>query len=110
MEKVIGTFFTESCLPGSRDILYDPDAGNPDNLCSLCKTNLVPTPYKDQPESADGKGEEASEIEGRDMPRIIRPPSDLINCAADAQNRFYGNRGALACLSEVKTSFSLLFI
>jgi hypothetical protein len=95
MQKVLSTFFSESCMPGSRDAFYDPFITNPESLCELCKTNLIP--YK---ETIDASSEGSSEIEGRDT-KIIRPSNDMINCFADTTNRFYGNRGALACLNEV---------
>lgn len=113
--ETLGNYFGDSCLPGSRSIFHDPDASNPEKLCSLCQTQLhvaTTTTERVQPlrgavEDGDVEYDEENElnttpdgIEGSEdtIPFI---PNRALNCAAAASNRFYGTRGALTCLNEV---------
>lgn len=115
---LLGKYFSDSCLPGSRSIFHDPNASNPESLCTLCQTQLhvsttTTTTERVQPLRGaleDGDLEYDDEehelkttpdgIEGSEdtIPFI---PNRAVNCAASASNRFYGTRGALTCLNEV---------
>lgn len=106
--QLFGSFFNDSCFPGSRSIFHDPTATNPESLCTLCQTLAVqPTTIKPifhRANVAEGEeGEAPDGIEGSDDEEENIPfiPNRSINCAASPTNRFYGNRGALACLSEI---------
>lgn len=102
---MLENFFSDSCLPGALNAFYERTFNNSESLCKLCKTEWVP--YKramealgDQDESGD---EEEKDTEVRNMvPSTKVPPNfERFNCEAATANRFYGNKGALACLSEV---------
>lgn len=114
--QLLGNFFSQSCLPGSRSIFHDPDASNPENLCSLCQTqlhltttteNIIPLAgaLEDEEEYDEDKTELKTTpdgIEGSDDGDTLAiVPNRAVNCAASVTNRFYGTRGALTCLNEV---------
>lgn len=105
---LLASYFSDSCIPGSRSVFHDPTNSNPDNLCTLCQTQLVQTTtqgivalagemeYDDGTQTTDGiEGDEEFEE------KIPHVPNRSINCAASISNRFYGTRGALTCLNEV---------
>lgn len=104
---MLGRYFNDSCLPGSRSVFHDPSATNPESLCTLCQTLAVhPTTIRPNPRSAnvaEGKAPDAIEGSDDEEPDQETPfiPNRSINCAASPTNRFYGNRGALACLREI---------
>ncbi|CRK97686.1 CLUMA_CG011066, isoform A [Clunio marinus] len=111
--KLLGSYFNDSCLPGSRSVFHDPSVSNPESLCSLCQTQLVmPTttmqPIRpmadvliDDEEPQPEEVTEENEIEGSEGEILSFIPNRSINCAAAPSNRFYGTRGALTCLKEV---------
>lgn len=103
----MGSYFSESCLPGSKNIFHDPTASNPDNLCNLCQTKAVPwgtTTSRPKPQR-DGEDDYPTDaIEGdeaNDEKTIDFVVNRSVDCAASESNRFYGTRGALTCLNEV---------
>lgn len=114
--QLLGGYFGDSCLPGSRSIFHDPKTSNPESLCTLCQTHLFETTtvqaIRGMSDQINGDGEEGDGeakpegdgIEGADdadtntIPII---PNRSIDCAAGPMNRFYGSRGALTCLAEV---------
>lgn len=109
--QLLAGFFADSCMPGSRNIFYDPTATNPDKLCMLCSVEPATTshpvlrPMADRIDGEEDDAEKESEnpIEGSDNEdvNIVRfIPSSSIDCGASPMNRFYGTRGALTCLSE----------
>lgn len=125
--QVLGDFFSESCIPGSRDTLHDPNRIAPENLCNLCRTPIIP-PVQAADENADVLPEEPSpdgrsldgeedDVENEDgsPPVAGRDPRPIenvyteeflyrnlrANCDAVATNRYYGNAGALQCLDEM---------
>lgn len=108
---LLANFFSESCIPGSRSVFHDPTASNPENLCSLCQTQLIQTTTQaiqalagEVEYDEDGNpmvtpdGIEGDEEFDENVPHV---PNRSINCAASISNRFYGTRGALTCLNEV---------
>ena len=107
---LLGSIFNESCLPGSRDIFHDPTATNPDSLCSLCRTPIIPTSTQapkafnyDRDDDGDfaDKNEPEDAIEGQEEIVYAEPTIQYrTNCAADSDNKFYGTKGALSCLWE----------
>lgn len=113
--QLLGNYFSDSCLPGSRDIYHDLNATNPDSLCTLCQTQLMQTTTQAIVPHAGAleEGEENDEtelqgttdgIEGMDDEDAYNnrnTPNRAINCDASTSNRFYGTRGALTCLNEV---------
>ncbi|KAG5669349.1 hypothetical protein PVAND_017237 [Polypedilum vanderplanki] len=103
--QLIGNYFSDSCLPGSRNVFHDPTASNPESLCNLCQTQLHSTtqaPVAAFAGSLDEDYETTDGIEGDDDEgQIPLVPNRSINCAAMPSNRFYGTRGALSCLHEV---------
>lgn len=116
---LLGGYFSDSCLPGSRSIFHDPTASNPENLCTLCQTHLYETTtttqspiaalagslddteYDDGLQSTTDDGIEGDDDDNGDNENIPFAPNRAINCAAAPSNRFYGTRGALTCLHEV---------
>lgn len=117
--ELLGNYFSDSCLPGSRSIFHDPNASNPESLCTLCQTQLhvssttSTTERVQQFRGALDEGDKDIEydeenelnttpdgIEGSED-TIPFVPNRAVNCAASASNRFYGTRGALTCLNEV---------
>lgn len=110
--KLLAGYFAESCMPGSRNPFYDLTATNPDKLCLLCKIEAATTsqphirPMADRIDGDEDEedAEARNTIEGSDnedvnIVRLI--PTSAIDCAASPNNRFYGTRGALTCLSEL---------
>lgn len=119
--RVMDDHFAESCIPGARDILHDPQGIVSDRLCSLCRTSVAPPPPPPVVENADVLPEEqpaprSGDVDGEDSPaaddettathehltqeeRMLR--SLRGSCAATVDNRYYGNRGALQCLDEI---------
>lgn len=105
--EILNGFFGDSCLPGSQDELHsDPSNTTPDTLCNLCRTAIRPAIVADvMPEFSERVNfEEASGDETEDD-ILIAPRFDINNnnnnCLADTTNRFYSNKGALNCLSEI---------
>lgn len=124
---LLGEFFQETCSPGARNSLHDPFSLNPENLCTLCRPNAVAAssvgaakiaeetpedaPTEDDSEIAPAVGfDEESEVPleepvveiNNEQDDFNRAAADDINCVADSvTNRFYGNKGALQCLSEL---------
>lgn len=102
--QLLGTYFSESCLPGSKNIFHDPTASNPDNLCNLCQTKAMalgtttkrPKPQRDGEEDYPVEGQESDDEETVEI--VV---NRSVDCAASESNRFYGTRGALTCLNEV---------
>lgn len=79
-------------------------------MCTLCQTHLQDTttpraliPMADRIDGEEGEQPAVDAIEGSDDDSQNIPfiPNRSINCAASPSNRFYGTRGALACLSEI---------
>lgn len=107
--KLLGGYFGDSCFPGSRSVFHDPTASNPETLCTLCQTHLQDTttmraiPLSDRSNGEEGDEPAVDTIEGADDDSQNIPfiPNRSINCAAAPSNRFYGTRGALACLNEI---------
>ena len=105
--QLFGTYFSESCFPGSKNIFYEPSASNPDNLCSLCQTKAMalttttkkPKTQRDGEEDYPADAVEGSETDDEETVDIAVNRS--VDCAASESNRFYGTRGALTCLNEV---------
>lgn len=103
---MLGQFFDESCLPGSRNPFYEPLAHNPDSLCSLCQTQLQESSTTAAPRpmailiDGEDKEDDNDGIEAQDE-TLSFVPNRAIDCIAASSNRFYGTKGALACLSEV---------
>lgn len=102
---VLENFFGESCLPGALDAFYESTFSNSEKLCKLCKTEWAPYRNSLQASLNADESEEKSEVdlERRDMsPTTKDPPNyNRFNCVPKPHNRFYGNKGALTCLSEV---------
>lgn len=107
--SLLGDYFSDSCFPGSRSIFHNPAASNPETLCTLCQIHFLETTSAPVRALANRLGDdddqaedEPDNIEGGDgdenLPFI---PNRSINCAAAPSNRYYGTRGALACLSEI---------
>lgn len=103
--RLLGNFFQDSCAPGSRDNLHDPHGQNAESLCALCRVpgpnDLVPAPFSADEEQEDSTAQ--SELE--EQPSEVQGKSDVdvtisrnVNCAANDNNPFYGNRGAMNCL------------
>lgn len=109
-------------MPGSRSFFHDKTSKNPESLCTLCQSKAVhypiPTlepstttrqpvqPFKDASadEYYDDDEQKKAEVtpEGADEPTPPAfVPSRAIDCTAESTNRFYGVRGALACLAEL---------
>lgn len=113
---LLGEYFSDSCLPGSRSFFHDRTGKNPETLCALCQTKAahfpIPTlPTTRQPVQPlkDANEEDYEEIdaaaaeatpEGADETTTF-VPNRSIDCSAQWTNRFYGTRGALSCLHEV---------
>lgn len=110
---LLANFFSESCLPGSRSVFHDPTSSNPENLCTLCQTQLYQTSTTTQKIKAQADlvydeyglltettddGIEGGDEDNENVPHV---PNRAVNCAASTSNRFYGTRGALTCLNEV---------
>lgn len=116
--KLMGEHFGDSCIPGSHDILHDPQGTVSDKLCNLCRTTVGPAVVENADvlpeETPSGRileeGEEVHEDEvshdtlaqhgsltEEEIQRRYLPGS----CSADVTNRYFGNRGALQCLSEI---------
>ncbi|XP_055630432.1 transferrin-like [Toxorhynchites rutilus septentrionalis] len=100
--RLLGDFFSDSCAPGSRDSLHDPQGENPESLCTLCR---IPIPRSSP--SDDGGEVKALTDDVEDHPLEIQGRLDLegsiarnIDCGANSQNPFYGTRGALNCLRQ----------
>lgn len=98
--RLLGDFFSDSCAPGSRDSLHDPQGANPESLCSLCQANPATR-------SGDSEVEGLVTDELEDSPNEVQGKSDLevtigrnVDCAANTNNPFYGTRGALNCLHQ----------
>lgn len=97
-------------MPGALDAFYDTSLNNSDTLCKLCKTEWAPYQRSLLQKASDTDDEDSAQyddddtdLERRDMsPTTTKPPNyEAFNCKADIYNRFYGNKGALACLNEV---------
>lgn len=104
---MLGGYFGESCFPGSRSVFHDTTTSNPESLCTLCQTHLQDTtttvssilvPFVDRIDGEEQTAIEGADDESQNIPFI---PNRSINCAAAPSNRFYGTRGALACLNEI---------
>lgn len=106
---LLGGFFGDSCLPGSRSSFHDKTGRNPDSLCSLCQTKAVQLPLVPLKASADADDVEYEEEntagtpEGADESSTPIPfiPNRSIDCSAQSTNRYYGTRGSLSCLNEM---------
>lgn len=102
--RLLGEFFGESCAPGSRDSLHDPNGENPESLCSLCQVPVRPVPVasktieegEDSTALPDDLEDQPSEIEGKMDVEVTVERN--VDCAANEHNPFYGTRGALNCL------------
>lgn len=116
--KLMGNHFGDSCIPGARDTMHDPQGTVPEKLCNLCRSNIIGPATR--MENADvlpeepvlGDGEEAAEeiappAEGDAVTHEELSPEEIErrnlrgSCEASTINRYYGNRGALACLDEI---------
>lgn len=100
--RLLGEFFSDSCAPGSRDALHDPQGENPESLCTLCR---IPTP-RSSPSDDDGEVKALTD-DVEDHPLELHGRQGLegtigrnVDCAANANNPFYGTRGALNCLRQ----------
>jgi Transferrin len=114
---LLGNYFSESCLPGSKSVFHDPKIENPESLCSLCQTQLhLTTSTTENIIPLAGALDDEEEGEYDDEGKALRTtpdgiegsedtlpivPNRAVNCAASPSNRFYGTRGALTCLNEV---------
>uniref|UniRef100_A0A1L8DJ83 Putative transferrin n=2 Tax=Nyssomyia neivai TaxID=330878 RepID=A0A1L8DJ83_9DIPT len=66
---LLGDFFGESCVPGARDPLHDPAGHTPNNMCSLCRHNIVPIrPLADEDDASVAKRSVPSEDDGEPKP------------------------------------------
>lgn len=117
--KLMGEHFGDSCIPGSLDSLHDPQGTVSDKLCNLCRTTVGPAVVENADvlpeESPSGRVLEEGEVgvhqdevshetlaqhgslTEEEIQRRYLPGS----CSADVTNRYFGNRGALQCLSEI---------
>lgn len=117
--SLLGEYFSDSCIPGSRDVLHDPKGAVPQSLCNLCRTTVAPPPMP-KSENADvlpddraleeGAEEEVAAeapVEADPAPMEDFTPEELErrtlrgSCAAATTNRYYGNQGSLQCLAEL---------
>lgn len=109
--RLLGDFFGDSCAPGSRDSLHDPNGLNAETLCALCHTTIVSNDTASSVRAADAlEREEESTVAQDDLelqPPEVQGRSDVegtisrnVNCAANQNNPFYGTRGALNCLLQ----------
>lgn len=106
--EILNGFFGDSCLPGSQDELHsDPSNETPDTLCNLCRTAVRPAIIADDvPEMANLEEEASGGDDETTTEAIFIAPRAVINnthtnCLADTTNRYYSNKGALNCLSEM---------
>ncbi|XP_076054624.1 transferrin-like [Oratosquilla oratoria] len=79
--QAIGKFFSSSCVPGAKNVDYDPSGTNPRSLCELCV---------------------GSQLEGAvDGPPYDVSGGDVVNkCARDDTEAFSGYTGAFRCLVQ----------
>lgn len=110
--KLLSEFFGASCTPGARDVSHNHGSNSDahDSLCSLCRAVIPPFAGISRLILDGDVVTEAPEIdvdaipvevEERSAPAPIDPLQSATTCNADTTNQFYGNRGALRCLSEV---------
>lgn len=115
--SLLGEYFADSCIPGSRDILHDPKGVVPQSLCNLCRTSIQP-PQIPLSENADVLPDERT-LDGDEVPEESPVADDAPvqdegltaeemerrslrgSCAATSTNRYYGNQGSLQCLDEL---------
>ncbi|XP_055535032.1 transferrin-like [Wyeomyia smithii] len=107
--RLLGDFFGDSCAPGSRDSLHDPNGVNAESLCTLCHNAFRPNDTVVSPRAGDAAEEDTTAVhdELELQPPEIQSKSDLegtidrnVNCAASQNNPFYGTKGALNCLMQ----------
>ncbi|GAB0090184.1 Transferrin [Sergentomyia squamirostris] len=79
----LGEFFGQSCIPGARDSLHDPSGQVPENLCSLCRHNIIPLTTEPEEDASvakrsipDGEQEVNPAIEGEETPADEEAPAD----------------------------------
>lgn len=115
--KLMGEHFADSCIPGARDTLHDPQGTVPEKLCNLCRTTVGPAVIENADvlpdETLSGRVlEDGEEVDVRDVVEDSVAHEDLTqeeierrnlrgSCTASSTNRYYGNRGALQCLDEL---------
>ncbi|XP_058829124.1 transferrin-like [Topomyia yanbarensis] len=106
--RLLGDFFSDSCAPGSRDSLHDPQGVNPTSLCSLCYSSVKPNETIPVPRGNDDEEDTTTILaELEEQPSEVQSKSDIdvtvsrnVNCVAGGNNPFYGTRGALNCLRQ----------
>lgn len=126
--KLMADHFSDSCIPGARDTLHDPQGTVPESLCNLCRTSVGPAVIEnadvlpDEPVDGRNLGEGADDVpadaddpaadEPKAMSQIqlwddhmlglaLEPRNLRGSCDASITNRYFGNAGALLCLEEV---------
>lgn len=116
--KLLGEYFSDSCIPGSRDVLHDPKGVAAQSLCNLCRTTISAPIGPAVIENADVLPDERSLNEDEavmEEPAADAPPAEdehlteqerelrslRGSCAASTTNRYYGNQGSLQCLDEI---------
>ncbi|XP_052871790.1 transferrin-like [Anopheles cruzii] len=108
--RLMSDFFVESCAPGSRDQMHDPEGENSDNLCALCRYAETPVPLSRSSDDVEAVPVDGVDGEGMVVDGIDPALRQNINveatvdrnllCSASDSNRYYGTRGALRCLQE----------
>lgn len=116
---LLSEFFGSSCAPGARDFSHNhgSNSNEHDSLCSLCRVNppsigiqraaiilegdvITEAPEPESESVPDVEGAARSAPELSETPLDGASPSLPTTCNADLTNQYYGNRGALRCLSE----------
>jgi hypothetical protein len=101
---LLGKFFGDSCLPGSRSPFHEKTGNNPDSLCTLCQTKALQLPIVPLKDPVDTEYDDDDEAtpEGSDTTTSVPfIPNRSIDCDASPANRYYGTRGSLSCLNEI---------
>ncbi|XP_058458276.1 transferrin-like [Malaya genurostris] len=106
--RLLGDFFSDSCAPGSRDSLHDPQGLNPESLCTLCRAAVNPNDTIPVPRIGDDQEDSTIiSIELEEQPPEVESKTTLnvtinrnVNCIAGDTNPFYGTKGALNCLRQ----------
>lgn len=116
---LLSEFFGSSCAPGARDFSHNhgSKSADHDSLCSLCRASPIPfigigrsalildgDVVSEAPvevaEPAPVEAGDRSAPEPAVVPQDAASPSLPTTCNADLSNQYYGNQGALRCLSK----------
>lgn len=115
---LLSEFFGSSCAPGAREFSHNHGSVSTDHdsLCTLCRASPVPPVGIRSALILDGDiVSEAPEVEAEqpvfvegaersvpdETPQEAAFPSFPTTCSSDRSNQYYGNQGALRCLSEI---------